>query len=267
MNAGIIVVNRLQRMSGDGNSYTPSAEIQAWVNRILFYGFTPPDEDVIRALDEEFVSKSIADGSWALTDELSVFAFNNASLVGAATVKLKYRVNELIIPTNETYGVGGFSGNATSSYIDFTFNPATQGLNYTQNSAHRSIWNYTSGNLVLDGVIGSNGNSMLNQSNSAQRINQGVTNLNDVIDLSGTGYKSINRSSANDVQGYRELVRTDRTAASSAMASENQCIGRRAATFHNSTFAFYDMGGSLSETLQNNRRNYFRAYLTRIGLS
>lgn len=253
-------------ISNTPSGYTPSTQMQDWLTRIDLLGFPRPDESVIQALDEEFVIKAVSDGSWTLIDDIVIKAFNDVSLENTATVKLKYRTNQLTIPTNTIYTNAGPVGNAVSSFIDFTFNPVTNGVNYVQNSASRGIWVYTSGNLVLDGIVGVNNNSIINQLNAAQRINQGGTNLNIAPNMAGVGYKAINRSSNNDVQTYNELIKTNATATSSSLISSNQMIGRRANTFFSSTFSMYYMGGSLSEIQHNNIRNNFRAYLTRIGL-
>lgn len=152
-------------------------------------------------------------------------------------------------PTSITHSSAGVKGNAVDQYISTNWNPSTNGgSKYTLNSASRGMWVYTIAASVtlMDGTITTGSrNCMRNQSSSSlHKINQGSGNLAGALDFSGTGYIAINRSSDTVVSGYKGLTKTDTTATSVSIVSEEQTIFKNATVFGDMVASMYFCGPS-----------------------
>lgn len=267
MNHGIVASTRLQRMSGSsGSNY--SSELQAIITYADANGIEKPSAATLAALDV-YIKAMVADGSWSITDTHYVFAYNNSSLSSFARINLKNPGSNTVTLVNAPiYGVGGFTPNGTSSYGDLNYNPSTQGINYTQNSAAFGCYIRTipTVGLRVMGTMGSNNNEIIYVSLNTQRINSGLSLTGGSVDYTGIGYKAINRSDAANVQCYVGLTRSTRTATSAALVNSNFTFGRTQSGFSNSEYSMTYTSGNLSETQHNNIRNNHIAYLTAIGL-
>jgi hypothetical protein len=252
--------------SQGGSPY--STELQAVIARWDALGHTKPSDAWLLAVDEEFIIKAVADGSWAKFDRLKIFALNNAALNSASLVDFKNPSSDLTVPqAGPVFSTPGWAGDAVGAYLDLMFNPVTDGVNYTQNSASRGAWVYTAPTTGtrIDGAMTGN-NSMRSQSTTVQRINQSTNSLNAAADLTGTGYKAIDRPDSANVNLFNGVTKSTRTATSAAMENTDQALFREGAAFSNVRISMYYMGGSMTDTQHNNIRNNFQAFLTRIGL-
>lgn len=174
-------------------------------------------------------------------------------------------------PTVITHSPAGVKGNAADQYISTNWNPSTNGAGkYSLNSACRGMWVYTIAATVtlMDGTLttGSRNCSRNQSSSSLHRINQGSSNLAGALDFSGTGYMAIDRSSDTIVSGYNRLVKTDTTATSVSVISEEQVIFKNAAVFGDMVASLYFTGPHLTEAQHNLFAANFQTYLTEIGL-
>lgn len=113
-------------------SYNP---VGAWKAAVIAAGGTVSStrEGHLNTL----VNGLIADGVWAKLDRLWVFGAENtqSALIDLKALDQAAEVNSPTFTANK-----GYAGNGFTSYINTTFNAATQGVNYTLNSANVSIW-------------------------------------------------------------------------------------------------------------------------------
>jgi hypothetical protein len=252
--------------SSQGVTY--STELQAVITYWQSQGYTVPSSTVLSALDVMIVSMK-DDGTWANLDVLRITAFNNSALQNTARVNFKNPgSNEMSLVNLPTYGVAGFRGDGVSSCLDNLYNPSTQGINYAQNSASRFIWVRTApttGNR-LDGGNSGTMNTMAAIDTTAQRINQSTASLNVSVNMSGTGYRAMDRPDSANVNVFVAKVKSARTATSAAMTNANQRVLATAAAFCDAEFSIYGMSASLTDTQHNNNVDRITAYLTAIGL-
>lgn len=253
-----------------GSGATYGAVVTAYVSRLTSLGYTAPSATVLSAMDAFFT----AIGSTATNkfDILHFFALNNALLQDAASVNIvRPTLSQCSYVNSPTYATDGVMGNGTTSYVDTMFNPGTMGINYLLNTSSRGLWIRTAPNTgtILDGQVsgGLSRNVMSYVSTTAHRINCGGNSLNSAVDLTGTGYTAINRSTSTDVQLYKGAVKSDRTQTSVAVISGNQHVGHNdAGSFSNTKFSMYYMGGNFTEAEHNSINTAFGTYLTAIGL-
>ena len=185
-----------------------------------------------------------AAGVWTKLDTLAIFATDGNSdfaLIDWKKLSQYTAVNSPTFTTNQ-----GFTGNGTSSYINTNFNPAIGTNNYILNDASRCAWVFTAAsNRIIDGISSGSQNDMTTQVNNQQRINSGTTALSVSADLSGTGFKSIHRTSSTNVSVFNNTTQTNGTATSTSITSENQFILRRGSTHSAHQVSLYGMGASL----------------------
>lgn len=229
-----------------GKSFEP--EYQAILTKAIDLGYTLPSASVQTKQNTLLASMKVS-GVWNKLDVFYVFAVdNNASAF--ATINWKNpNANQSTLVSSPTFvSNGGFQGNGTSSYIDTNFNPATQGVQYTQNNASRYFFTHAiSGTGRLDGVLSSNANTMTRGSNQSQRINAGTNNLSAPFDYdANVNTKSIHRTSASNVTLYNSTTGSvGLTQTSTAITSANQLILRGSVLYGAHTCAAYAMGASL----------------------
>ena len=250
--------------------YSPvNSEVTDWINAGVAAGDVRISNQIAQATDTVISSFKSA-GVWTKFDVCWNAALDNTTLNHQDRLNIK---NPAV--SKHTYSGTiqktsvGFLPDGTVSYVDTNFNPVTQGVNYTQNSACRIMYLYAppSIGIRLDGVTGSAANTIAVASGTTQRINQGTNNLDVSIGYSGDGLKAINRSDANNVQGYDRKVRQDAVRVSGAMTSSNQVIGRSTTnTFSNACFSWYIMGGSLTESEMNQVNDILEQYFVDAGL-
>jgi hypothetical protein len=231
------------------------SDYQAILNKAVSLGYTLPSSNA-QTLQNTLLTSLKTDGVWDKLDIFYVFAVdNNASEF--ATINWK-NPNALVnLPTQSTLinapiftNNTGFTGNGTDSYIDTNFNPATQGVQYTQNNASRYFFPHaitSTGPVRIDGNTGSGLNTMIRGVFTGQRINAGSTN-NLTTSYNYTtlvNVKSIHRTSSTNVTLFNETTGTNDTQTSTAVSSLNQFILRSATFYGSHTCAAYAMGASL----------------------
>lgn len=222
-------------------------EYQAILDRGTALGYTLPS-DAVKLKQNTLLASIKASGVWNKLDVFYVFAQDGGSAF--ATLNWKNpNVNQSTLVNSPTFvNNGGFQGNGTSSYIDTNFNPATQGVQYTQNNASRYFFTHAiSGTGRLDGVMSSNANTMTRGSNQSQRINAGTNNLSAPFDFdANVNTKSIHRTSASNVTLYNSTTGSvGLTQTSTAITSANQLILRGSVLYGAHTCAAYAMGASM----------------------
>jgi hypothetical protein len=175
--------------------------------------------------------------------------------------------------TYSTTGVGtitfdrrGALGSPSGAYIDTGVNPSATGSKYTLDSAFEAVYVWkasTAANNILAGNVTATSCSLRNASTTAQRLNSGG-NVPSAIDLSGTGFKALNRDSASDLHGWADLVETDRTISSFALPNETRKILRQGSAYGDAGIAIYVIGRGLSDAKITILRNAINKYITNI---
>ncbi len=192
-------------------------------------------------------------GQWTIHDIFYVTYNDNSSGQSFARINWRnpslYYLNPVSAPT-WTANVG-YTFNGTTQYLDTGFNPATNGVAYTLNSAGRYMWvqRPSTTTATLDGNANLNDNTMRMGSAATQHtINSGSTTPSAVNTLEG-GFQCIVRTSSTDA--FRATELTSATSAvnvtSTAITSANQWIGRSQASYilANAPVRFYAMGGAI----------------------
>ena len=240
---GYSLYNRLPFVGGESFD----ADYQAILDKGAALGYTLPSASV-QAKQNTLLASLKASGVWAKLDVFYVFAVDNNASAFATLNWKNPNANQSTLVSSPTFvNNGGFQGNGTSSYIDSNFNPATQGVQYTQNNASRYFFTHAiSGTGRLDGIMASNSNTMVRGVTNAQRINASTNNLSAPFDYdANVNTKSIHRTSASNVTLYNSTTGTTLTQTSTAITSANQLILRGSVLYGAHTCAAYAMGASM----------------------
>lgn len=250
-------------LSGSSNNQY----VQSWLLRLDALGLTRPDATRIAALNAMF--NSIGNTILTKIDILYIFSLNNASLQESSSINfINPSLNRASYVSSPNYATNGVAGNGTTSYVD-TYNPSTNGVNYILNSASRFMYIESSPTVgvIYDGANAiANRNILFSSTGSVgMRINSS-NSLNATVATTGTGYKSINRSSSTDVQYYNDSTRSDRTQTSTSIENTTQSLDKAGSSFGNTRFGLYGMGGSLTEAENTTIRTNFATFRTAIGL-
>lgn len=211
------------------------------------FGYTLPS-DSVKVKQNTLLTSMKTIGVWAKLDVFYVFAQDGGSAFGTLNWKNPNANQAALVNVLTFVSNGGLQGNGIDSYIDTSFNPATQGVQYTLNNASRYFFTHAiSGSGRFDGNSLSGINSMLRASTNQHRINAGSSNLlATAFDFTSTvNTKSIHRTSSNDVTLYNSTTGVSTTQASTTVQSANQWILASASTRAAHTCAAYAMGASM----------------------
>jgi len=233
--------------------YAYDADFYAVIAHAITNGYTLPSTKQLQ-LFSTVVTSAKSSSQWAVHD-IFYCTYNDATS-GEAFARINWRnpslyyLNPINAPT-WTANVG-YTFNGTTQYLDTGYNPATNGVAYTLNSAGRYMWvqRPSTTTATLDGNANLNDNSMRMGSAATQHtINSGSTTPTAVNTLEG-GFQCIVRTSSTDV--YRATELTSATSAvnvtSTAITSANQWIGRSQSSYilANAPIRFYAMGGAIA---------------------
>lgn len=237
--------NLTRRNFAKGSGYIYDANYQAVLDKAILEGFTLPSDEE-KLIQNQLMIDLKSSGAYAKADTIYVPATTSSSDFARIDWKNPTRLATLF---NAPAFVSskGFQGGGTA-YIDTNFNPATNGVNYTQNNASRYVFMDTaSGTGALDGRPEASINNMLRTSSTQHRINQGTSNLTggSYSFNSTKGMKSIHRTDSTNVELFNDTTQESRTATSAAMTSSNQLILRSGANYGAHTISFYMCGASM----------------------
>ena len=206
--------------------YILDADYYAVLSRGTTLGYTLPDA-TLQTKQNTLVLSLKSAGIWSKLHILYLFATNNSNM---ATLNFKAPSSHQVTLVNSpTFTANqGFKGNASTSYLNTHFNPATGGVQYTLNNASRFIYLKTAFVTTnygqLDSLAGATSNILYNRNVNDQKINQGTSVISSNADLSGAGLKVINRTSSTNVELFNGSTQISRTATSTSVASGNQYV-------------------------------------------
>lgn len=241
----VLPVSVVEPAPGD---YDPS--FQAVIDEALSMSYVMPGEDDLGYINAA-VEAIKAAGIWSKADRLFIFATGatDDALFKAIDYKDPSRKGT---PYSLTVDRRGFIGAGAGSYFDTEYNPVSNGDNFTLNDAGRASWVFqaSTGNHAIDGNA-INQNILLNSNANTHRINSGVFGSMASRDMSGLGYKAINRDGVDSVRLYNGKTEIQDARASSEVPDRNQWLLRYGANYSTAGLSFYYIGAALTEQ-QNN---------------
>lgn len=246
-----------------GGSGGFSDEYNAVLNQATSLGYTKPSRAI--QVQQDIFIRAIS-SIWSKIITLRIFATNQNDTSAFSLLNLKNPSANLGTTSGTiTYSYGGWKGNGTDGYINLNINPTAGGI-YTQNSAFQAFFirkRSESANNALAGVVTATTTQLRNASTVGQRLNSGG-DLSSARDLSGEGFKLINRPDANNLNTYDDLVKTDIARTSFTLPNENMLLFRANTAYGDMEMSFHAAGSSLTEAEENILRNAWNAYYTAI---
>lgn len=237
-------------------------------------GWTLPSASQ-QILQRALLQSLIDNGIWNKLDTFAVFATDAEDSLGSLSSEFALIDWKRLVQYNDVNSPVflrnvGFQGNGATNYLETNITGSTVGNTQTLNNSSRFIWIAIAGtvNRNFEGIFQatSNRNGMLNNNSTAHKINQGFSPLSAAFDLTGTGFKGINRTSSTNVQLYNNATASvGITANSTSFAPEIQRVlfgGQGGTTsYFNGAASFYGMGQALV-TENTALQNALSTYLT-----
>jgi hypothetical protein len=249
-------------LSGKSLNIGLDPDYQAWLDRgtSLSYGLPTLEKQLI---ENDIVLQLKGSGVWEKMD--IIYFLGTWGSANLATLNLKNPITHQITTSGAVTHTPGSGYKGNGGFLDTNYNASTDAVNYQLNNAYRGMYVKTAftTNSQLDGINSSNANRLANLNGTNQRINQGPTNnLSAAADLSGTGYKSIQRNSSSSVILFSGDTKITRSATSTAITSGNQLILRSNTTNGDAELSFYMVGeGLLTDTQQIFLSDLFDAFI------
>jgi hypothetical protein len=253
---------------------------QAWVQQVLHNGgsVSPTRQGVVDTLIKGLKS----DGIWSKLDRLWLFAAENQTSAFIDLVGLTASITPVGSPTfTVDRGYTGIDAGTAGTYLDMGWNPSTNGVQFTLNSAHASAWSATN-NAVSNGgaLFGAyvppnyiNLYDTANDGNIYARINDNPASGSQGAPGTKQGHWIVNRSGASSTQLYQNGSNfSSPNAANVAIPNTNFAVLAShgpSGTYVDGTpnqVAMFSVGGSLSSTDASNFYSRLRTYMTAVGV-
>ncbi len=120
-----------------GSSYDPSA--QAWFNAVVAAGGTVSDTQ--KGFVNTLITSLKTHSLWTIQDRIWLHASENAQ---QATIDIVNLGVATLVNAPTFTASQGYAGNGTSSYLDSSYSPTVNGVNFTRNDASVSSYCRTS---------------------------------------------------------------------------------------------------------------------------
>jgi hypothetical protein len=225
-------------------------------------------DDTRKGIIDDLVAALKAGSVWSKLDVFYVFAAHNA---GASLVNWKNPGTFDATLTNApTFATDrGYTGDGSTNYIDTNYAPATNGVQYTQNSCHLSVWDRTANAQSATAIIAFNSSTghfyvRYTDNNCYLRLQHGggtIANLNSDGHLVGT------RTDIDNVALYRNgsSVNTVASGTTGAIpAGTVKVLGGAGVGFNNHQVAAASAGANVS-TVAAAFHTALAAYMTAVG--
>lgn len=228
-----------------------STQYQAVLTEATAQGYTLPSP-AQQTKQNTLMAALVSSGVFAKVDVLFVFANDGSKEFGCINWKnpTGAKANPISSPTFTTNL--GFNSNGSSSYIDTNFNAATQGVNFTNNNAGEFAYQLGALFGPVFGTMSGPGDGVLMADATNQRLNMSGTNLTATADMSGNGFKLINRTSSTNVELFNETTQLSRiTTTASRISASRRILNAQNNYLHSAgRVSIYGNGASLvSEAL------------------
>jgi hypothetical protein len=242
----VTATNSAGSASADSNTVAQvlDADLNATLLRGTTLGYTIPNVTGIAKLNTLLIGVKHS-GAWAKLDVFYCFAMDGADRNFAT---LNYKAPTLyqntLVNSPTFTNKQGFTWAATAQIV-LNYNPATNGVNFTQNNASVMIWTFSGNNII--GAASDGGAIRINQSTGALRINDGTGG---VISISGNGIRGVARSNASFRKSYiNGVVGSDIAAASIAITSQSLVLFNSNGVLGGGTCSFVFAGASIDAEL------------------
>jgi hypothetical protein len=229
-----------------------NAEAAAWKAAVVGDGGTVSDARL--TLVDDLITELKSGGVWSALERLWLFWSENAksALRDIVAAELATAVSGPTFTTDR-----GYAGDGGSSYVDSNYNPSTDGVNYTQDSACLFVWVLTNNTDNSNPVAGQKDVfdlCIFTRFGGGVNVRANVNSSNSLDTASATtdGLWSVNRSGANGGQNYRNgaSLGGSNSLASTGIGNSNIVFGRSSFLFSNHQFAVGGVCGSLDATKQ-----------------
>lgn len=239
-----------------------------WLGQLNALSLTLPS-DTVKASVNKFCLDLRNYGIDTKIDRLWMLMLNDSSLVsGAGSVSLyNPGSNRMTFPVAPTYTVRGIEGNGTSMYALDNYNPTTDRINYSQDSAAIGFYQYklrTIASPYIHGTLTTAIDIVPAFNTSLIRING--NSIGPTVDLNTIDYIAINRSASNAGQVYKGTTQSTGTGTSSGYSNSSFTTLRSFFGYSDTGLSMKYISSSLTQTEHGNFRTAFLAHKTRLGL-
>lgn len=228
---------------------------------------TGSDATNIKALINSMVNTTATEGGtlWSRFDMLFIWALPDTANAQLNLISSTYTSSLVNAPTFTAYR--GYTGNGSTSAISTNFNASTAtSPQFTQNSAHMSIWVLTNlaeafpmaGDLLSGSALFPN----YTGTDAYARINDGSSGPGTVVDARGFLLGNRSGTTAHQIYKNGSSIATDSTTSSAVTNSTFQPMFSGTAR----QTAMFSSGASLSATDVTNFYGFLRTYMTAVGV-
>jgi hypothetical protein len=244
-------------LAGTPPSGTYDAATTAWINAVVAAGGTVSAGR--KAVVDTLITGLKTDGIWAKLDRLWIFAAENSqsALVDLVAQKPANPITSPPFTVDRGYTCNGTAG------VGSGFNPSTDGVNFTLNTAHTSLWSLTSGQSTQYTALSGQTNMFTRYSddNLYVRINNNAGGIGANADGSGffLGVRTA-ASGAGCIMGYRNgSVLVNDATGTAALDAAPWIVNDR-------QIASASVGGPMTGTDSTKFYNRMRTYMTAVGV-
>jgi hypothetical protein len=200
-----------------------SVEYTAILTRGTALGYTLPSSAQQSKQNALLVALKTA-GIWTKLDTFYVYANDGSKEFGTLNWKTPSLYQNTLVNSPTWTSNAGFNSDGSTSYIDTGFNAATNGVNFTNNSASEFVYQTGGTNGVVCGTSGGPGDALFINDTVAHRLNMFGTNLLATANMSGSGFKCINRTSSTLVELFNETTQLSRVTTTASRINANRRV-------------------------------------------
>lgn len=238
---------------------------------------TPPSATWQTAVNQMVLDIKTALSITNLSDAFDVMYFLAAETEQASRLNMVQRAHDCTATAAPTFAASrGVTGNGTTQFLDTNYNPATQGVQYTLNSASIGVYSRTDANNSGIDIGWTNGTQLCRVVlRNSGNFNVGI-NRNSVFSVAVPDSLALfvgNRSTSTASQSYRRgVLAGSESSPSTSIASFNCYLlanntSGTAASFSTRQLAFAFAGRSMDATQQANFYTAVQTAMTAIGAS
>ena len=234
-------------LAGGGGGF--DADYQAVLDQSTSFGYTVPSA-AQQTLQNTLVTDLKTAGVWDKLDVFYCFATDGDS--DFATLNWKapssHQVTKVSSPTftaNE-----GFTGNASSAYLDTNYNPSNDAINYALNAASFGFFISDLGTFTTTSISDFGAPDVVNRAwyrRSSNRFYINSSGYTFVTAYTANTFVHANRNGSNNAQVYHDGTLVDSpTNVSTSIPPVNFNAFKRSTLFSESTLGIAFVGGDLS---------------------
>lgn len=232
-------------------------------------GFVKPNTATIKAMDK-MIRQLDSQGIWDRMDIFYFARYNDVNLGNFSRINwINPSAHSLSSASTSLYNINGWKFDGSTA-IGTNFR-TQDAVKLTLNNAHQSalIYDVSDASSAVESIIAGNDTNGIDRwsawNTNLQRINAN-TSLSSNADLSGVGFKTINRKSATDVVLTSGATSLSRTGNSNALQSLSHNIGANSTNRSKLGISTFSMGSAIDDKVSD-LRTLYNTFFTEIGLS